>query len=369
MTEIKIPLLDLRAQYAAIKQDVKNRIENVLDNQGFILGPEVSELERKIAEYVGARHAVGVASGTDALILSLRALGVGPGDEVITPTFTFYSTASSVVLVGARPVFVDVDPDTCLIDTDKVKEAVNERTRAVVPVHLFGQCADVAGIRSVLGPFSPAILEDACQAIGAGLGGGRAGSMGDAAAISFYPSKNLGGYGDGGMVTTNRDDVADSIRLLRVHGARESYHHSHIGYNSRLDSIQAAVLLAKLPLLSEWASKRRERADYYDRAFQGTSVKPLARVGGDHVFNNYVVRVEKRDELMKYLAGKGIGSAVYYPVPLHRLGCFKPYLNEADSFPASERACLECLAIPVYPEMTSDMVKEVADKILEFYGL
>lgn len=366
---MKIPLLDLSAQFQGLESEVLPRIEAVVRSQRFILGPEVEEAEKRIADYCRVPFAIAVASGTDALILALRALGVGPGHEVITTPFTFYATASSVVHAGASPVFVDVEPDTCLIRADLIEAAVTERTRAIIPVHLFGQIADMGAIMAIAKKHGLLVLEDACQAIGAECEGKRAGAIGDAGALSFYPSKNLGGYGDGGMVVTGSKEIEEKVRLLRVHGARAEYRHEVIGYNSRLDTIQAAVLLAKLPHLDEWNRARRKNAAIYDRLFHDSPVKPLAlRPGRTHVYNNYVIRAERRDQLMAHLKDQGIGCAVYYPEPLHRLPCFSRYLGKRDSFPASEQAARECLAIPVYPEMTEEMVEHVAKTVLAFYG-
>jgi dTDP-4-amino-4,6-dideoxygalactose transaminase len=365
---MKIPLIDLAAQFQSIKREVLAGIEKVVRSQRFILGPEVSEAEKKIADYCGVPHAIGVASGTDALVLSLKAAGIGPGHEVITTPFTFYSTASCIVHAGARPVFVDIEPDTCLISAEAIERAVTERTRAVIPVHLFGQCADMGAIMELAGERGLAVIEDACQALGARFEGRGAGSMGDAGALSFYPSKNLGAYGDGGMVLTRRDEVAQKVQMLRVHGASREYHHEVIGYNSRLDSIQAAVLLAKLPRLDGWAEARRRHAERYDQRFAKSQARPLAcRPGRTHVYNNYVIRVPDRDRLRERLQGLGIGSAVYYPEPLHKMDCFARCLDPGASFPEAERAAEECLAIPCYPEMTEQMVDEVADAILSFF--
>jgi len=369
MTDIRIPLVDLSAQHRKLEREIKTRIEAVIDSGKFILGPEVSGLEEKLTAYCEARTALGVASGTDALLLSLKALGVAPGDEVITSPFTFYSTASTIVHAGAIPVFADIDPQTCLISPGLVEKAVTEKTAGIVPVHLFGQCADMDELNGIAKQRGLFVLEDACQAIGALYKGKKAGSLGDAAALSFYPSKNLGGFGDGGMVITVRQDVAEKVRLLRVHGAAKEYHHSVIGYNSRLDTIQAAALLAKFASLDEWIQNRRKNAARYNEWFQDAPVRPLLeRPDRQGVFNNYVVRAERRDGLMEHLRDNGIGCAVYYPEPLHLMACFRPFMKEGEDFPEARRASEECLAIPVYPEMTEDMVDEVARAVLSFYG-
>lgn len=366
MAKLKIPLLDLSAQYRSIAPSVMGRVEAVIESQQFILGPEVSLAEEEIAQYCGVDFAVGVASGTDALILTLQALGVGPGDEVITTPFTFYATASSIVHAGARPVFVDIEPETCLIRPDAIEAAITERTRALLPVHLFGQCADMGAVAEIASRHGLSVLEDACQAIGAELDGVRAGSLGDGAALSFYPSKNLGGFGDGGMVLTGKEEVADKVRKLRVHGASKN-DHEIIGVNSRLDSIQAAVLVSKLPHLDEWIRTRRLHAAQYDERFRGSAIKPLeTRAGRAHAYNNYVVRVGRRAELMAFLSEQGIGCAIYYKDPLHKMACFSQYAPEK-TLPESELAAQECLAIPVYPEMAEEAVDYVAGKVLGFY--
>lgn len=366
---MEIPLVDLSAQHRKLEREIKAGIEQVISSGKFILGPEVAELEKRLAEYCGTSHALGVASGTDALLLSLKALGVKPGDEVITTPFTFYSTASTIVHAGARPVFADIDPDTCLIRPELVKRAITEKTAGIVPVHLFGQCADMDELNRIAADHGLFVLEDACQAIGASYGDRMAGSLGDAAALSFYPSKNLGGMGDGGMILTGRDDVAERTGLLRVHGASRDYHHSVIGYNSRLDTIQAAVLLAKLPYLDQWIKNRRSNAGRYFEWFRDSPVKPLQeKPDRKSVFNNYVIRAPERDGIMEHLRKNGIGCAVYYPEPLHEMPCFRPYLDENEDFPEARRAAEECLAIPAYPEMTAELVDKVAHAVLSFYG-
>lgn len=365
---MEIPLVDLSAQHRKLERELKAGIEQVISSGKFILGPEVAELEKKLSEYCGTARALGVASGTDALLLSLKALGVKPGDEVITTPFTFYSTASTIVHAGARPVFADIEPETCLIRPDLVEEAITEKTAGIVPVHLFGQCADMEELNRLAAANGLFVLEDACQAIGASYRDRQAGSLGDAAALSFYPSKNLGGMGDGGMILTGRDDVAEKVSLLRVHGASRDYHHSVIGYNSRLDTIQAATLLAKLPYLDEWIENRRRNAERYQEWFHDSPVKPLTeKPDRRSVFNNYVIRAPGRDGLMEHLRKNGIGCAVYYPEPLHRMPCFRDFVKENADFPEAQRAAEEVLAIPAYPEMTPEMVDRVARAVLSFY--
>jgi dTDP-4-amino-4,6-dideoxygalactose transaminase len=363
-----IPLLDLKAQWEEIREEVVPALLQVLDSQRFILGPEVEALERELAGYLGGNFAVAVASGTDALLLALRAVGVGPGHEVITTAYSFFASASTAVLLGARPVFVDIDPGTYNLNPDLIEEAINERTKAIVPVHLFGQPAEMTPILELGRRYGVAVVEDTAQAIGARYRGVAAGTLGDAGCFSFYPSKNLGGLGDGGMVLTAREDLAWTLRELRVHGASQEYHHRRVGYNSRLDALQAAALRVKLRHLDRWTQARRRHAEQYNRLFTDTAVVPpwvIPEV--EPVYNNYVIRVSRRDELVAHLREQGIGAAVYYPVPLHRLECFAPLVPEGLLLPEAERASRETLAIPVYPELTDEDVERVAAVILEFY--
>jgi len=365
---MKIPLIDLDAQFAEIEGELLQRIEGVVRSHQYVLGPEVSALEDDLAKYCGTAHGVGVASGTDALIIGLKALGLGPGDEVITTAFTFFSTASSIVHAGATPVFVDVEPDTCLIDVDRVAEAVTEKTRAVIPVHIFGQCADMGALGKLAGSAGLKVIEDACQAIGAEQDGRRAGSMGDLAALSFYPSKNLGGCGDGGMILTNDQDLAEKAKLLRDHGTYEEYGRACFGHNSRLDSIQAAALSVKLSRLDRWADRRRQNALHYNRRFKGAPLVPLSNPPGRlHVYNNYVVRTGRRDDLHEFLSKNGVGARIYYQTALHQMPCFAPWLPDGFTLAETEKAVRECLALPCYPEMTEEMVDRVADLVLEFF--
>ena len=363
-----IPLLDLKAQWAGLREEVVPALLQVLDSQRFILGPEVEALEQELAGYLGATQAVAVASGTDALLLALRALGVGPGDEVITTAYSFFASASTAALLGARPVFVDIDPDTYNLNPALIEAAITARTKAIVPVHLFGQPAAMTPILELGRSHGLAVVEDAAQAIGARCQGVAAGTLGDAGCLSFYPSKNLGAFGDGGMVLTGREDLARAVRELRVHGAAAEYHHRQVGYNSRLDALQAAGLRIKLRHLERWTQARRRHADQYNTLFADTPVlAPRVLPGVEHVYNNYVIRVPRRDELMAHLREQGIGAAVYYPVPLHRLECFAPLVPEGLSLPEAELASRETLAIPVYPELTEEEIERVASVILLFY--
>lgn len=367
-----VPLLDLKAQHAAIKDAVVAEMLRVVDDQAFILGPAVERLERAVAELSNVKHAIGCASGTDALLLAFRALDIGAGDEVVTTPFTFFATAGTVHNVGARPVFADIEPDTFNLDPERAAAAVTARTKAVVPVDLFGQMADIERF-SALMPNIP-IVEDAAQSIGARRTiRGRQVMAGEAAAIgtlSFFPTKNLGGYGDGGMMVTQDDALATRLRRLRVHGGAREYFHDEVGYNSRLDTLQAAVLLAKLPHLGSWSSKRREHARYYDQALAGVpGVRtPVVRGENESIFNQYTIRAERRDDLAVHLKNKGIGTKVYYPLPLHLQPCFSHLGYKGGSFPESERAAAEVISLPIFPELTPRQLDETVAGIRSFYG-
>ena len=369
-----VPLLDLKAQYAAIKDEVLEAIHRVVERQGFVLGPEVDGLERRLAEYCRTEFAVGCASGSDAILLALLAHRVGPGDEVICPSFTFYATAGSIALLGAVPVFVDIDPVTFTMQPGLVRERAGACTRlkAIMPVHLYGRCADMAAFVDLGAQLGVPIIEDAAQAIGAlDAQGHRAGSRGSIGCFSFYPTKNLGGIGDGGMVTTNDPHLAERLRKIRVHGERTRYYHDLIGFNSHLDSIQAAVLNVKLRYLDGWSTKRRQNAARYDGAFAAAGlpglVTPQPPTGmASHIYHQYVIRVpaELRDALREHLRENGISTEVYYPVPLHLQECFE-YLGYSEGdLPESERAAAEVLALPVYPELTVEQLDFVAGAIL-----
>lgn len=371
-----VPFLDLTRQDALIGDEVRRRVEEVASSQQFILGEPVERFERSLAEHEGVEHAVGVASGSDALLLALRALGVGEGDEVVTVPFTFVATAEAVRRAGARPVFVDVDPDTLLMDPERLEQAAGRATAAVLPVHLYGQMADMEAIREVADRYDAVVLEDAAQAVGARLeSGDRAtgpGRMGDAAALSFFPAKNLGAWGDGGAVLTDDAELADRVRRLRVHGSSGGYRHEEIGTNSRLDALQAAVLKAKLPHLRDWNRARREHARWYDRRFAGLEDagrlrRPAVRDGARHVYHQYTLRAEDRDGLRDHLSKRGIGTGVYYRLPLHLQPCFRDLGYREGDFPESERAAREVISLPVFPELTEAERREVADAVEGFH--
>jgi len=367
---MNVPLLDLAPQYLSLKSELDAAVLGVVESQRFVLGPEVEALEAELAEYLGVKHAIGCASGTDALLLPLKALDAEPGSDVIVPSFTFFATAGAVWNAGFRPVFCDVDPDTFNVTAATLDAAWTERTVAVIPVHLFGQMAPMAEIRPWAAKKGVFVLEDAAQAIGARSPEGMAGAVGDAGALSFFPSKNLGGFGDGGLVTTHDDDLADKVAKLRVHGGRQMYHHEMVGTNSRLDALQAAVLRVKLPHLDGWAKKRGENACRYHGMLSdvpGVRVPPVSP-GNVHVYNQYTLRVERRDALKEHLAGQGIGSGVYYPVPLHLQACFTELGFRAGDLPVTESLCDEVLSLPIFPELGEERLTRVAQAIRAFYS-
>ncbi len=370
---MNVPLLDLVAQYRAIKDEVLPAIQAVIESQQFVMGPAVPRLEAAVARLAGAKHGIACASGTDALLLPLKALDLGPGDEVITTPFTFFATAGAIHNAGGTPVFVDIEPGTFNIDPAAVEAAITPRTRAIMPVHLYGQMAAMERLRASARARGLPIIEDAAQAIGARRmieGQWRmAGELGWASGFSFFPSKNLGAWGDGGMMVTSDDALAERLRRLRLHGGAKQYHHDEVGTNSRLDSLQAAVLLAKLPYLASWSAKRREHAAYYTRGLADLPAvrPPVVDPANEHIFHQYTLRVERRDELQARLKSQGIGSAIYYPVPLHLQPCFSHLGYRPGRLPASERASGEVLSLPVYPELTRGQLDCVIETIRGFY--
>jgi len=378
---MKIPLLDLKAQYSQIRDEIRQAVDEVLESQQFILGPKVSALEEKIAAYSQCKYALGVSSGTDALLLALMALGTGHGDIVITTPFTFFATAGCIARLGAKPVFVDIDPVTFNIDPQKLEmllENMNEeelsRAKAVIPVHLFGQMADMQRIVPICRRHGLKIVEDAAQAIGSEcpFGGStrRAGSIGDVGCFSFFPSKNLGGIGDGGMVVTNDEKLYEKMRILRVHGSSPKYYHRAVGGNFRLDEIQAAVLLVKLKYLDMWTEARQKNAQVYDRlladAAPGSIRTPTALPGYRHIYNQYCIRVARRDELQTYLNENGVSTEIYYPLPMHLQECFGYLGHGKGDFPEAEEASQTALALPVYPEMSTDGLEYTAWLVRKF---
>ena len=365
---VHVPLLDLQAQYAPLREEILRAITEVCDSQRFIMGPQVESLERELAAALGVQHAIGVSSGTDALIVTMMALGIGPGTEVVTPTYSFFATAGCASRLGATPRLVDIDPVTYNMDPGGLRSAITPRTRAIVPVHLYGLCADMDPILEIAAETGIPIVEDAAQAIGATYKGRPAGAMGSVGCFSFFPSKNLGAFGDGGLVTTNDDRLAHEIRLLRNHGAEPKYFHSRIGGNFRLDALQAAILRVKLPHLRRWTDMRRANAGRYDRLIgeAGLStqvVRPSEPPARRHIFNQYVVRVPGRDRVRAALAASGIATEIYYPVPFHLQECFAPLGYRAGDFPEAEAAANSTLALPIYGELTADQQSAVVSAL------
>ena len=375
-----VPLLDLKAHHEPLHDEIMAAMEKTFRSQAFILGPEVGQLEEQVAAYCQAKYGIGVTSGTDALLIALMALGVEPGDEVITTPYSFFATAGAVVRLGAKPVLADIDPRTFNLDPNKIDKAFTQRTKAIIPVHLYGQSADMGPIMDLAHRRKVAVIEDAAQAIGTEAADGRrVGSIGTIGCFSFFPSKNLGCLGDGGMAVTNDPDLAERMRVLRVHGSKPKYYHKLIGGNFRLDTIQAAVLNVKLKYLDQWTKRRQENADRYEKLFQqsglvrkGRAQLPEAvyRASGAkhyHIYNQFVLRVERRDDLLAHLKQKGIGAEIYYPVPFHLQECFRYLGHQKGDFPESERAANETVAIPIYPELTPTQQAEVVEAVATFY--
>lgn len=365
--QMKVPVLDLKAQYQTIKDEIQAAINSVLENQHFILGPEVKALEAEVAAYCGTKYAVGVASGTDALILGLKACGIGPGDEVIVPSFTFIATADAVSMLGAKPVFADIQAGTFNIDPESVERQITPHTRAIIPVHLYGQAADMDPIMSLARKHDLKVLEDTAQAIGATYKGRRVASIGDIGCISFFPSKNLGGYGDGGMVVTNSEPLYRHLMSLRAHGSIKKYFSEEQGWNSRLDELQAAILRVKLRHLDSWSKQRREVASLYDGLLGNLKnvITPARNGFGDHVFHQYTIRVPRRDQVQKRLGELGVTTMVYYPTPIHMQPIYAGMnLHEGD-FPVTEQACKEALSLPIFPELTSEQSLYVSEALAQ----
>lgn len=383
-----VPLLDLKAQYAAIREEVRDALDRVAESQYFILGPEVEALEKEIAEYSQCKFGIGVSSGSDALLVCLMAIDLKPGDEVITTPYTFFATAGAVSRLGGKPVFVDIDPLTYNIDPNKIEAAITSRTRAIIPVHLYGQMADMNPIMEIAQKHKLIVIEDAAQAIGSEYEGRRAGSIGDFGCFSFFPSKNLGGFGDGGMVTAQDSQLADRIKLLRNHGYRPKYYNKVVGGNFRLDAIQAAVLRVKLKYLDEWSAARQRNAERYrdllikaqlsnspqlqtsataERSEGSRVTLPLEAPNVRHIYNQFVIRTTQRDELMSHLKTRKIGTEIYYPVPMHLQECFADLGHRAGDFPFSEQAANETCALPIYPELTEELQSSVVNAIADFF--
>ncbi len=387
---MQVPLLDLKQQYQQLKDEIDSAIINVVESQRFILGPEVQELEEQFTRYLNVKYAYGVSSGTDALLIALMAIGIKPGDEVIVPTYSFFATAGVVARMHATPVFVDIDPVTFNIAPGEIEKKITDKTKAIIPVHLYGQSADMEPIMEIAEKYGLKVIEDGAQAISVQYKDGRnVGTIGDIGCFSFFPSKNLGGFGDGGLVVTNDDELAHMLRIMRVHGGEPKYYHKVIGGNFRLDAIQAAVIKVKLPYLDGWSAKRREHARLYDKLFVEAglaeetgktsfdeknkvllpkAVYENASLKNYHIYNQYVIRVERRDELKTFLKENGIGTEIYYPVPFHKQECFSELETSRDAYPVADSAAQTSLALPVFPELTEEQIEYVVAKIKEFFA-
>lgn len=371
---MKVPLLDLKEQNQTLRAQIDEAIKKVLDSNGFILGAEVRALEAELAEYCETKYAITCASGTDALLLALMALDVSYGDEVITTPYSFFATASSIARLGAAPVFVDIDPQTYNLDISQIEAKISEKTKAIQPVHLYGQCADMENLRKISEKYGVPLVEDAAQAIGAEENGHRAGALSEIGCFSFYPSKNLGAMGDGGFLTTDDEALAKKLFALRVHGSEERYYHKYVGLNSRLDALQAAILRVKLPHLDSWSNKRKENAENYRKLFTDAGlteqiVLPYERENVRHIYNQFVIRVpKKRDELRRFLTENEIGTDIYYPVSLHLQECFDYLGYGENNYPESEKASRETLALPVFPELTLEQQRYVVENCADFFS-
>lgn len=373
---MKVPLLDLRAQQEPLREEINAAVARIFDTTQFIMGAEVAALEKEIAAYCQTEFAIGCASGSDALVLALMAFDIKEGDEVITTPFSFFATVSSITRLGATPVFVDIDPQTYNLDVSQIEEKITPRTKAIMPVHLFGQCAEMDALSSISQKYNIPLIEDAAQAIGSEDAGRRAGDMSAIGCFSFYPSKNLGAAGDGGMMTTNDADLAHKLSVLRVHGSEVKYYHKFVGLNSRLDALQAAILRVKLPYLDGWTEGRQRNAETYKKLFVDAGLSeqvglPFERENVRHIYNQFTIRVggEKRDALKSFLAENGVGTDIYYPVPLHLQECFAYLGGKTGDLPESEKAAHETLALPIYPELTGEQLEYVVDRIANFFKL
>jgi dTDP-4-amino-4,6-dideoxygalactose transaminase len=355
-----VPMVDLKRQFREIKNDVLNVLTEILESGKYVLGSRVAEFEKKVADYHGVGEAIGVASGTDAIHLALDALGIGPGDEVITTPFTFFATVEAILYTGAAPVFIDIEPETLNIDVSRIEANITKKTKAILPVHLFGHPADMEKIMGIARKKRLKVIEDCAQSFGAGIKGKKAGSIGDAGCFSFYPSKNLGAYGDGGMIVLDKTSVAETIRELRNHGSKGSYRHQRVGYNSRLDEIQAGILLIKLVHIDEYNKKRRHNAFIYGNLLSDPVRCPVEKEGAYHVYHQYTIMSKKRDKIQQRLKENGISSVVYYPVPLHLQKALRFLGYQRGDFPVAEKAAREVLSLPMYPELEEPTIKKIA---------
>lgn len=362
-----VPLVDLYAQYEPLKDEIRSSWDAVLKNMRLFLGPNVQSFEHEFANYCGVSHAIGVSDGTNALHIALRSVGVGPGDEVITISHTFIATVEAILLSGAKPVFVDINPDTYLMDIRQIETKITPRTKAILPVHLYGQCVDMDSILDIAKRYKLLVIEDACQAHGATYKGHKAGSMGDIAGFSFYFTKNLGAYGEGGMITTNNPDFANNVKMIRDHGSEKRYYHDMLGWNGRLDELQAAALRIKLKHLDHWNEKRRENAEYYRKCLTGSGiVLPLEAEGNIPVYHLFVIRTKVRDQLREYLSAHGVGTGIHYPVPIHMQNYYNNLGEGEGSLPVTEQITREILSLPMYAELTTEQIDWVVENIKTF---
>lgn len=366
---MNIPMVDLREQYKSIKKEIDKTIKEVVKSGWFIMGPNVKEFNKEMAEYTGTKYGIGCASGTDALQLCLMAIDIKPGDEVITTPFTFVATAEVIALLGAKPVYVDIEPDTYLINPDLIEKAVTKKTKAIIPVHLFGQTADMDRINKIASKHNLYVIEDACQAVGAKYKSRNACSLGDMGCLSYFPAKNLGAFGDGGHVLTSNEKIAEKVRIIMDHGSDKRYHHSRLGVNSRLDALQAAILRVKLKYIDEWNEARKDRAALYTELLKIAKVQtPVIKEFNDHVFHQYSIRVEDRDGLQEHLKESGIASAIHYPIPLHLQRAYSNFSKGQGSFPTAEESARHILSLPMFPELKEEQIQFVAQKIIEYTG-
>lgn len=369
---MKVSMLDLSLQYLNIKEQIMESLDQVMSSSQFILGNNVKKVEADLASYSNVTNGIGVANGSDAIHIALQAAGIKAGDEVITTSFTFFATGGAIVRAGGTPVYVDIDPITFNIDPSKIEAAITEKTKAVIPVHLYGQMADMKAIKEITDRHGLAVIEDAAQAIGSKQNGKTVGELGTAATYSFFPTKNLGAYGDAGMIVTNNDELAEQARVIRVHGSKPKYYHHVLGYNSRLDEMQAAILNVKFPHLEEWSNNRREKAALYTELLNEKLIEvvqtPIEKDGNYHVFHQYTLRVPKRDELQAFLKEQGIATMIYYPMPLHLQPVFKELGYKEGDLPETEKAAKEAISLPMYPELPREHQEYVVEKIVEFYS-
>lgn len=364
---MNVPLVDLKAQYKPLKEEILRGIERSLEGMWLFLGENVQSFEREFAEFCGVKHGIGISDGTAALHVILRAMDIGPGDEVITVSHTFIATTEAILLAGATPVFVDIDPETCLMDVSQVEDKITPRTKAILPVHLYGQTVDMDPLLEIAQQYGLKIIEDACQAHGAEYKGRRAGSLGDAAAFSFYFSKNLGAYGEGGFITTQDDEIARRVRMIRDHGSEQRYYHELLGFNARLDELQAVVLRAKLPHLEEWAEKRRLHADLYGKLLENAPIKtPVELPENRHVYHLYVIRTPYRDQMLNYLKENGVGVGIHYPVPIHLQKAIEHLGYSVGSLPVTEQVVSEIISLPLYAELTTEQIEYVVNAVIEY---